>query len=116
MYMAGNWAGNCSSPKYVLEKLITPIEAIIQEIVFLFDGSPYSITKKIESLPWHVSGSYSLVRCYHLDMASLRNMSTSNLKALWLLSNNSYDITVNSPNAWKTIDPKEHSRVSAGRE
>ena len=63
---------------------------------------------KLGSLPWKVTGNYLAFRCYHLSMASIKNMSTSNLKAVGIFSLQPYYIVVNSPNAWKKIDPADY--------
>ena len=119
-----DWVGNCSDPKYVYEQLAPTISDILDSISLVHE---YGFTQhfaseiryqlgpnvlKLESLPWKVTGNYVSLRCYHLDMSSIKNMTKANLKFINIFSHNPYVIHVGSPNAWKKIDPVSNLRMS----
>jgi len=97
-----------------------PINDLLKSIWFTYDGGDDQIYKsekyyqlaptefKLESLPWKTTGSFVSLRCYHIDMASIKNMSSRIPKFIWLFSDYSFIIHVNSPNAWKKIEPANY--------
>ena len=121
-----DWVGTCSDPKHVNERLARPINDLLKEIQFSYDGEDDQIQEyyseqhhqlgptdlKLGSLPWKFTGhSYSL-RCYHLDMASIINVTSRIPKVITLISDDPYDFFVNSPNVWKKIEPATYFTAS----
>ena len=121
-----DWVGSCNDPKYVYEKIAVTIDDILMSMKLVYDGSPdqefYSEKfyanylnpddLRLGNLPWKVTGNYLSMRCYHLDMGAIKDMSTSHLKFLALFSLDPYYIYVNSPNAWKKIDPANYLPIN----
>ena len=64
-YLLGNWAGNCSNPKLLWEKLVTPLKEIgVKNLLIYINAAPIDPSGlRIDS-----TASISHGLCFHLDL------------------------------------------------